>query len=215
MKKPDATLAKADTVALWHAVRWMESVVSEWRCEGFKDEQDRAQYDGQHQSLVQAKRALRKVNAIRKAQATHKRDRSASLPVAEIVRAVGAGPNDVSIRWRGGLPQMGALLYTKPAEELRTRRRPPSSAGAPEPPPGWQPTFDFMSPSQEALAIQFCQEISGRRGEAGSPPDPVRLLEMAQALYQAERQDAPISDEGCRLNGKLQAERKAAGGSEP
>lgn len=46
-----------------------------------------------------------------------------------------------------------------------------------------------MSTRQEELAIQFCQEIAGRRGEPGSLPDPVRLLEMAQALYEAERQD--------------------------
>ncbi|WP_311221371.1 MULTISPECIES: phosphotransferase [unclassified Acidovorax] len=53
----------------------------------------------------------------------------------------------------------------------------------------WQPRFDVMSPKQEALAIQFCAEIAGRVGEAGSPPDPVRLLEMAEALYQAEREE--------------------------
>ena len=54
---------------------------------------------------------------------------------------------------------------------------------------GWRPAFDVMSQRQEALVIQFCQEIAGRRGEPGSLPDPVRLLEMAQALYEAERQD--------------------------
>jgi hypothetical protein len=69
MKQPDTTLAKADTVALWHAVQWMENVVREWRREGFKDEQDRAQHDAQRQRLLLAKRALRKVNAIRKGQA--------------------------------------------------------------------------------------------------------------------------------------------------
>lgn len=52
----------------------------------------------------------------------------------------------------------------------------------------WQPQFDAAWPQQEALAIQFCQEIAGRLGEPGSPPDPVRLLEMAQALYAAERE---------------------------
>lgn len=52
---------------------------------------------------------------------------------------------------------------------------------------GWRPEFDAMSPRQEELAIQFCQEISGKRGEPGCPPDPVRLLEMAEALYTAER----------------------------
>lgn len=54
---------------------------------------------------------------------------------------------------------------------------------------GWRPEFDAMSARQEELAIQFCQEIAGPRGEPGSPPDPVRLLEMAQALYEAERDD--------------------------
>lgn len=52
---------------------------------------------------------------------------------------------------------------------------------------GWQPAFDVMSPRQEDLVIQFCQEIAGCKGESGCLPDPVRLLEMAQALYEAER----------------------------
>lgn len=55
--------------------------------------------------------------------------------------------------------------------------------------PEWEPQFDCMSPGQEDLAMQFCQEIAGRRGEPGRPPDLVRLLEMAQALYEVERQD--------------------------
>lgn len=54
---------------------------------------------------------------------------------------------------------------------------------------GWRPEFDVMSPQQEELAMQFCQEIAGARGQPGNPPDPVRLLEMAQALYEAERAD--------------------------
>lgn len=54
---------------------------------------------------------------------------------------------------------------------------------------GWQPAFDVISPRQEELVIQFCQEIAGRKGEPGRLPDPVRLLEMAQALYEAERSD--------------------------
>lgn len=57
----------------------------------------------------------------------------------------------------------------------------------------WRPAFDVMSPRQEELAIQFCQEIAGRKGEPGSPPDPVRLLEMAQALYEAERESLGLS----------------------
>lgn len=47
------TLAKNETVALWHAVSWMENVLREWRREGFKDIQDQA---------------LRKVNRIRTMQ---------------------------------------------------------------------------------------------------------------------------------------------------
>lgn len=68
MKPPNTTLAKADTVALWHAVQWMETVLREWRRDGFKDEADRTQHDAQRELLAVAKRALRKVNAIRKAQ---------------------------------------------------------------------------------------------------------------------------------------------------
>lgn len=52
-------------------------------------------------------------------------------------------------------------------------------------PPVWQPQFDAMG-AQEQLAVEFCERIAGPKGERGSPPDPVRLLEMAQALYKAE-----------------------------
>jgi hypothetical protein len=58
--------------------------------------------------------------------------------------------------------------------------------------PAWKPEFDAMSPRQEQLVVQFCAEIAGPKGRAGSAPDPVRLLEMAQALYEAEREDAAI-----------------------
>lgn len=75
-KKPQASretagptkLAKVETVALWHAVNWMEVVLREWKRDGFKDDQDQAQHEVQRQHLSTAKRALRKVNAIRKAQ---------------------------------------------------------------------------------------------------------------------------------------------------
>ena len=50
----------------------------------------------------------------------------------------------------------------------------------------WRPQFDAIEPEQERLAVQFCEEIAGRRGEKGRVPDPVRLLEMAEALYKAE-----------------------------
>lgn len=56
--------------------------------------------------------------------------------------------------------------------------------------PDWEPQFDCMTPGQEELVIKFCQEIAGLKGQKGSPPDPVRLLEMAEALYRVERSDA-------------------------
>ena len=58
----------------------------------------------------------------------------------------------------------------------------------------WRPRFDVMEPEQERLAIQFCEEIAGRRGEKGRAPDPVRLLEMAEALYKAEA-DAALKEQ--------------------
>lgn len=62
-------------------------------------------------------------------------------------------------------------------------------------PVSWEPKFDAMSHEQEQLAIKFCEQIGGRKGEKSSLPDPVRLLEMAEALYLAERNDtypAPV-----------------------
>jgi hypothetical protein len=53
----------------------------------------------------------------------------------------------------------------------------------------WEPEFDAISNEQERLVIQFCAEIAGKKGESGSPPDPVRLLEMAEQLYVAERNE--------------------------
>lgn len=53
-------------------------------------------------------------------------------------------------------------------------------------PPTWEPGFDCMVPGQEELAMEFCLEIAGPRGQPGRNPDPVRLLEMAEALYKAE-----------------------------
>ncbi|CAM3403938.1 hypothetical protein [Paracidovorax anthurii] len=61
-------LAAADTVALWHAVEWMATVVREMSREGFKDDEERAQYEAERVRLLAARRALRKVNAIRRAQ---------------------------------------------------------------------------------------------------------------------------------------------------
>ena len=65
---PSELLTKADTVALWHAVNWMGCVLSEWRKDGYKDDMDRAQHETQKALHLIAARALRKVNAIRKAQ---------------------------------------------------------------------------------------------------------------------------------------------------
>jgi len=50
----------------------------------------------------------------------------------------------------------------------------------------FKPEFDAIHGNQDELAVQFCMEIAGRKGEPSSNPDPVRLLEMAEALYQAE-----------------------------
>lgn len=63
-------LAKAETVALWYAINWMETVLREWKRDGFKDQQDQAQHEAQRQHLTLAKRALRKVNQLRKQQTT-------------------------------------------------------------------------------------------------------------------------------------------------
>lgn len=49
-----------------------------------------------------------------------------------------------------------------------------------------EPLFHAMSPEQERLAMKFCAEIAGPKGGRGMPPDPVRLLEMAEALYKAD-----------------------------
>lgn len=55
----------------------------------------------------------------------------------------------------------------------------------------WQPEFDGTSSKQEELVVEFCLEIAGRKGgEKGRNPDPMRLLEMAQALYEAEKESA-------------------------
>lgn len=45
--------------------------------------------------------------------------------------------------------------------------------------------FDFEidhSTEREDLVIKLCNEISGMSGEKPNPPDPVRLLEMAESL---------------------------------
>lgn len=60
-------LLKQETVALWHAVRWMDDVLREWR----KDEPGAVNdpaYVRQLWHLENAKKALRKVNQMRKEQ---------------------------------------------------------------------------------------------------------------------------------------------------
>lgn len=60
----DLRLSKADTVALWYAVDWMGLCLRHSPAEHAKA------VEAERSRLKQAKRALRKVNAIRKAQAT-------------------------------------------------------------------------------------------------------------------------------------------------
>ena len=53
----------------------------------------------------------------------------------------------------------------------------------------WEPQFDVTSAKQEELVRQFVAEIAGPKGKPGRLPDEVRLLEMAEELYQAEREE--------------------------
>lgn len=69
MTQQPPIFTKAETVALWHAVNWMETVLREWRVGGFKDAEDEAQHAHQRQLLRLAKQGLRKANKIRKEQA--------------------------------------------------------------------------------------------------------------------------------------------------
>lgn len=110
----------------------------------------------------------------------------------------GVRPDHLSVVGRGGVGTIPYALYAASRAEVRTLREALAKGDA------WRPEFDAMSPRQEELAIQFCQEIAGRRGEAGCAPDPVRLLEMAQELYEAE-QSGSLQE--------LQVEHKPAGGA--
>jgi hypothetical protein len=59
-------LTKADTVALWHAVQWMHLCLHEAAKEPGRDG---PAIVAERERLAAAKRALRKVNALRKAGA--------------------------------------------------------------------------------------------------------------------------------------------------
>jgi hypothetical protein len=52
-----------------------------------------------------------------------------------------------------------------------------------------EPQFDVCAPGQEELAIAFVNEISQTARDRGATPDPIRLLEMAEALYRAEAEE--------------------------
>lgn len=112
----------------------------------------------------------------------------------------GVRPDHLRVMGRDGVGTIPYALYAASRAEVRTLREALAKGVA------WRPEFDAMSPRQEELAFLFCQEIVGHRGEAGRAPDPVRLLEMAQELYEAERNDDLQV---------LQVEHKPAGGAGP
>lgn len=62
----NSLLSKAETVALWHAVQWQELCLKE--SPPSLTEREEAAMATERERLATAKRALRKVNAIRKAQ---------------------------------------------------------------------------------------------------------------------------------------------------
>lgn len=70
MKQTDTSLTKADTVALWHAVQAQSDLFRATRELHREDGQFTAeQIESERLRLLHSKRALRKVNAIRKQQA--------------------------------------------------------------------------------------------------------------------------------------------------
>lgn len=70
MSTADATLTKADTVALWHAVQAQSDLFRATLDLHREDGQFTAeQIEGERLRLLHSKRALHKVNAIRKQQA--------------------------------------------------------------------------------------------------------------------------------------------------
>lgn len=58
----------------------------------------------------------------------------------------------------------------------------------------WEPQFDACSSDQEQLALKLCEEISAWQAGPGVLFDPARLLEMAESLYVAERDECRPAD---------------------
>lgn len=80
----------------------------------------------------------------------------------------------------GFLKKWGWLHFAKAIEDICRQKNTTME---------WRPEFDACCVKQEELAREFCLEIAGKRGQKGAAPDAVRLLEMAQALYEAEREE--------------------------
>ena len=53
----------------------------------------------------------------------------------------------------------------------------------------WKPEFECQGVAQETLVIKFCAEMQTKIETDGRAIPPLRLLEMAEELYQAERKD--------------------------
>jgi len=165
-------------VALPETKAWVDSVMeqaqvfaSSWSLVGGRFD------DGtQHEQALQEKEALR-------AMLVAVPQRAPVVPpdsVTSILLDVVPGPDG-----------MGVEVYAKTAADVRLKltemsRRIEELASNAASAPVAQPQFDATSPEQARLAIAFCLEIAGKRGTRGSLPDPVRLLEMAEALYRAE-----------------------------
>ena len=77
----------------------------------------------------------------------------------------------------------------------------------------WEPQFDACSSEQEQLAQQFGAEIAAWRAEPGVLFDPVRLLEIAEALYIAERDECRPADAADSFAAGWEAMRKTAKGA--
>lgn len=74
----------------------------------------------------------------------------------------------------------------------------------------WEPQFDACSSDQEQLALKLCEEIAAWRAEPGVLFDPARLLEMAESLYVAERDECRPADTADTFAAGWEAMRNAA-----